>query len=74
MGSVVLVSITAIVPGTSLPELFVSMRSIKDGEAELAIGNIFVSNAFKMNTTASPRAIFETKTLFIVAAFMQTQS
>jgi len=43
-----LVSIAAIALGTSLPELFVSLRSIKDGEAELAIGNIFGSNAFNM--------------------------
>jgi len=43
-----LVSIGAIALGTSLPELFVSMQSIKDGEAELAIGNIFGSNAFNM--------------------------
>ena len=43
-----LVSIGAIALGTSLPELFVSMQSIRDGEAELAIGNIFGSNAFNM--------------------------
>ncbi len=43
-----LVSIAAIALGTSLPELFVSLRAIKDGEAELAIGNIFGSNAFNM--------------------------
>ncbi|RLA35012.1 MAG: hypothetical protein DRR11_01135 [Gammaproteobacteria bacterium] len=43
-----LVSIGAIALGTSLPELFVSLRAIKDGEAEMAIGNIFGSNAFNM--------------------------
>ncbi|NOR42744.1 MAG: hypothetical protein GQ572_05355 [Gammaproteobacteria bacterium] len=56
-GSVVLVSITAIAPGTSLPELFVSMRSIKDGEAELVIGNIFGSNAFNMLIVVSILAL-----------------
>ena len=43
-----LVSIGAIAIGTSLPELFVSLRAIKDNEADLAIGNIFGSNAFNI--------------------------
>ena len=43
-----LVSIGAIAIGTSLPELFVSIQAIKTGEAELAIGNIFGSNAFNI--------------------------
>jgi len=52
-----LVSIAAIALGTSLPELFVSLRSIKDGEAELAIGNIFGSNAFNMLIVVSVPAL-----------------
>jgi len=52
-----LVSIGAIALGTSLPELFVSMKSIKDGEAELAIGNIFGSNAFNMLIVVSVPAL-----------------
>ncbi|MCD5381419.1 MAG: calcium/sodium antiporter [Candidatus Pacebacteria bacterium] len=43
-----LVSIGAIAIGTSLPELFVSLRAIKTGEIDLAIGNIFGSNAFNI--------------------------
>jgi len=43
-----LVSIAAIALGTSLPELFVSLQAIKTNEAELAIGNIFGSNAFNI--------------------------
>ncbi len=43
-----LVSIAAIALGTSLPELFVSLNALKTGEAELAIGNIFGSNAFNI--------------------------
>lgn len=43
-----LVSIGAIAIGTSLPELFVSLQALKTGEAELAIGNIFGSNAFNI--------------------------
>lgn len=43
-----LISIAAIALGTSLPELFVSLQALKTGEAELAIGNIFGSNAFNM--------------------------
>ncbi len=43
-----IVSIFAIAIGTSLPELFVSIQALRTGEAELAIGNIFGSNAFNM--------------------------
>jgi len=43
-----LISIGAIALGTSLPELFVSLNAIKSGDAELAIGNIFGSNAFNI--------------------------
>ena len=43
-----LVSILAIALGTSLPELFVCIQAIRNGEQELAIGNIFGSNAFNM--------------------------
>ena len=52
-----LVSIGAIALGTSLPELFVSMKSIRDGEAELAIGNIFGSNAFNLLMVVSVPAL-----------------
>lgn len=40
------VSILALAIGTSLPELVVALQSIRTGEAEMAIGNIFGSNAF----------------------------
>lgn len=43
-----LISIAAIALGTSLPELFVSIQALKTGESELAIGNIFGSNAFNI--------------------------
>lgn len=43
-----LVSIGAIAIGTSLPELFVSLRALKTNEIDLAIGNIFGSNAFNI--------------------------
>lgn len=43
-----IVSILAIALGTSLPELFVTIQAIKTGEQELAIGNIFGSNAFNI--------------------------
>ena len=38
----------AIALGISLPELFVFFRSIKDGESELTIGNVFGLNAFSI--------------------------
>lgn len=43
-----LVSIGAIAIGTSLPELFVSLQAIRTKETDLAIGNIFGSNAFNI--------------------------
>ena len=43
-----LVSIAAIAIGTSLPELLVSFQAARSGETELAIGNIFGSNAFNI--------------------------
>jgi cation:H+ antiporter len=43
-----LVTIAAIAIGTSLPELFVSLQAMRNGEVELAIGNIFGSNAFNL--------------------------
>ena len=43
-----LIAIAAIALGTSLPELFVSLQALKTGEGELAIGNIFGSNAFNI--------------------------
>jgi len=45
---VALISIAAIAIGTSLPELSVSLRALKTNETELAIGNIFGSNAFNI--------------------------
>ena len=43
-----LVSIGAIAIGTSLPELFVTLQALKTKETDLAIGNIFGSNAFNI--------------------------
>ena len=42
------ISITAIALGTSLPELFVAMKAVKEGHGEFAIGSIFGSNAFNI--------------------------
>jgi cation:H+ antiporter len=43
-----LVAILAIAIGTSLPEFVVTIQSIRRRETEMAIGNIFGSNAFNM--------------------------
>jgi cation:H+ antiporter len=43
-----LVSITAIAIGTSLPELFVSLKAAREGHGEFAIGGIYGSNAFNI--------------------------
>lgn len=53
-----LVSIGAIAIGTSLPELFVSIQAMRSGEADLAVGNIFGSNAFNMLMVVGFPALF----------------
>lgn len=53
-----LVSIAAIAIGTSLPELFVSIQAMRSGEADLAVGNIFGSNAFNMLLVVGVPALF----------------
>jgi len=40
------IAITAVALGTSLPELVVSLKAARGGKTEVAIGNIFGSNAF----------------------------
>lgn len=52
------ISIAAIAIGTSLPELFVSIQAMKSGEADLAVGNIFGSNAFNMLVVVGLPAMF----------------
>ncbi len=41
-----LVSITAVAVGTSLPELMVTIQSVRKRDMEVAVGNIFGSNTF----------------------------
>ncbi len=43
-----LISITAIALGTSLPELVVSIKALRQNKLSVAIGNIFGSNAFNL--------------------------
>lgn len=43
-----IISIFAIALGTSLPELFVAIKSVRSGHGEMAIGSIFGSNAFNI--------------------------
>lgn len=42
------ITITVVALGTSLPELFVSLTALRRGNTEVAIGNIFGSNAFNI--------------------------
>jgi cation:H+ antiporter len=55
-----IVSILGIAVGTSLPELVVSLQAIKTGAADLAIGNIFGSNAVNMLLVAGFPALITT--------------
>ncbi len=55
--SIGLLSIVIIALGTSLPELSVSLQALKQGEADMVIGNIFGSNAFNILLVASIPAL-----------------
>lgn len=53
-----IVTILGIAIGTSLPELAVSLKAVKTGDADLAIGNIFGSNAINMLLVVGLPALF----------------
>lgn len=54
------VSITVLAIGTSLPELVVSLRASMKKDLELAVGNIFGSNAVNMLVVGGVPALFVT--------------
>ena len=57
------ISITAIAFGTSLPELLVSVKAARMGKSELAVGNVFGSNAFNALMVVGIPGLFSTLTL-----------
>ncbi len=54
------ISITAIAFGTSLPELVVSLKALAQKQTEVAIGNIFGSNAFNLLVAVGVPGLFVT--------------
>ena len=54
------ISITAVAIGTSLPELLVSTKAALRGKAEVALGNIFGSNAFNLLLVTGIPGLFTT--------------
>ena len=54
------ISITAVAIGTSLPELLVSTKAALRGKAEMALGNIFGSNAFNLLLVVGIPGLFKT--------------
>jgi len=52
------ITLLAVALGTSLPELFVSVSSIKKGHADMALGNIFGSNIFNLLAVVGIPAAF----------------
>ena len=54
------ITLTAIALGTSLPELFVSLQALRDKKTDLAIGNIFGSNAFNILMAVGLPGLFGT--------------
>lgn len=57
------ISLFAIALGTSLPELLVSVRAVKKGKPELALGNIFGSNIFNILVAVGIPGLFSTLAL-----------
>jgi cation:H+ antiporter len=55
--AVSVLTIVLVALGTSLPELAVSFQAVRKGEAEMAIGNIFGSNAFNILAVAGIPAV-----------------
>ncbi len=60
-------SLTAVSLGTSLPELFMSIRALKEGKSDLAIGNVFGSNAFNLLLVLGLPGLFSTLTIDTVS-------
>lgn len=54
------ITISAVALGTSLPELVVSIKSLKSNKLSLAIGNIFGSNAFNILVAVGIPGLFAT--------------
>ncbi len=54
------IAITIVALGTSLPELFVSLSALRGGSTEVAIGNIFGSNAFNLLFAVGVPGLFST--------------
>lgn len=54
------IALAAVALGTSLPELLVSIKAAKKGNAEVALGNIFGSNAFNLLMVVGIPGLFTT--------------
>lgn len=52
------ISLAAVAVGTSLPELLVSVKAALKGNSEVALGNIFGSNAFNLMVVVGLPALF----------------
>jgi len=52
------ISLAAVAIGTSLPELLVSVKAALKGNSEMALGNIFGSNAFNLMMVVGLPALF----------------
>lgn len=52
------ISLAAVAIGTSLPELLVSVKAAMKGNSEVALGNIFGSNAFNLMVVVGLPALF----------------
>lgn len=57
------IALIAVAVGTSLPELLVSVKAARKGNAEVALGNIFGSNVFNLLVVVGLPGMFQTLTL-----------
>jgi cation:H+ antiporter len=58
-----IITLLAVAAGTSIPELMMSLRALKEGKSDIAIGNVFGSNAFNLLMVLGLPGLFATLSL-----------
>ncbi|TSC62707.1 MAG: inner membrane protein [Parcubacteria group bacterium Gr01-1014_48] len=58
-----ILTLLAVAAGTSIPELMMSLRALKEGKSDIAIGNVFGSNAFNLLMVLGLPGLFSTLSL-----------
>lgn len=65
----IIIGLTIVAIGTSLPELVTSMVAAKKGESDLALGNVIGSNIFNLLVVLGASAILSPMTVDMLAIY-----